>query len=361
MIRGTRGSNRARLRQWLGPTDAPARWDLVAAAAAGVAVGAGVGAMVAPARGAILSGLIAGLVAAAGASGPPPIALRLSGLAAVFGLVAAGLAFGTAGHPVWAALAMAAVAIAATVATGTGPIGAALGVLGLLSYVLAVALSTMASLRPTVSFASGVVHIGLGCAAGLLVTLIAVAVRAVRHHAPFPGAGALPPLWRPMARSLRTFDVHARDGIRRAIPLALGVYLFESSGSRDALWIFVAAFVVLLPAGKPPVVVMIVRAITTVVAVLTLGLLTLVVSHEALFGVAIVAVLVGMAYANRYPLPASSATTMGAILLAAAPTGAIGTWATHRLVDTMIGCGLALAATYLLWPRDLSAADPPPA
>jgi hypothetical protein len=30
----------------------------------------------------------------------------------------------------------------------------------------------------------------------------------------------------------------------------------------------------------------------------------------------------------------------------------IGTWATHRLLDTITGCALALAAQYLLWPRD---------
>ena len=45
-------------------------------------------------------------------------------------------------------------------------------------------------------------------------------------------------------------------------------------------------------------------------------------------------------------------TTIGSVLLAGAPTGAIGTWSTHRLLDTLVGCAVALISTYLLWPKD---------
>jgi hypothetical protein len=34
---------------------------------------------------------------------------------------------------------------------------------------------------------------------------------------------------------------------------------------------------------------------------------------------------------------------------------AIGTWSTHRLLDTIVGCAVALVANYLLWPRDSEA------
>jgi len=34
------------------------------------------------------------------------------------------------------------------------------------------------------------------------------------------------------------------------------------------------------------------------------------------------------------------------------PSGTVGEWAQHRLLDTVLGCGLALASMYLLWPRD---------
>ena len=54
-------------------------------------------------------------------------------------------------------------------------------------------------------------------------------------------------------------------------------------------------------------------------------------------------------------------TTIGSVLMAGAPTGAIGTWSTHRLLDTIVGCTIALAANYLFWPRDTEAKEPAPA
>ena len=45
-------------------------------------------------------------------------------------------------------------------------------------------------------------------------------------------------------------------------------------------------------------------------------------------------------------------TTIGSVLLAGAPTGAIGDCAGRRVLDTAIGCAIALVATYLLCPRD---------
>jgi hypothetical protein len=37
-----------------------------------------------------------------------------------------------------------------------------------------------------------------------------------------------------MWRSLRSFDEYARDGVRRAIPLAVLMYFFQLDGGRDA-------------------------------------------------------------------------------------------------------------------------------
>lgn len=55
--------------------------------------------------------------------------------------------------------------------------------------------------------------------------------------------------------------------------------------------------------------------------------------------------------------PAGAATATGAILLVGAPSGEIGTWAVRRLADTVIGSAVALAATFLLWPRDVAEDD----
>jgi hypothetical protein len=40
--------------------------------------------------------------------------------------------------------------------------------------------------------------------------------------------------------------------------------------------------------------------------------------------------------------------------------GVIVIWAGRRLLDTVLGCALALLATYLLWPRDDEAEAPVP-
>jgi uncharacterized membrane protein YccC len=46
--------------------------------------------------------------------------------------------------------------------------------------------------------------------------------------------------------------------------------------------------------------------------------------------------------------------------LSGGPTGDVAGWAGHRLLDTMLGCAIALVATYLLWPRDREAPETVP-
>ncbi|WP_406097268.1 FUSC family protein [Kitasatospora purpeofusca] len=191
--------------------------------------------------------------------------------------------------------------------------------------------------------------------AGLAVSAVSATVRERHGTADTANTTAAPrttALGPGMLRSLRSFDEHARDGVRRAVPLAIGIYLFERSAGRDALWVFLAAFVVLLPTGKTPHTVALARVASTVLGVVLLGLLSLVVPHQVLFTAAFVLLFLGITYTKTYPVPAGALTAMGAILLAGTPTGAIGHWAGHRLLDTVVGCALALAATYLLWPHD---------
>ena len=52
--------------------------------------------------------------------------------------------------------------------------------------------------------------------------------------------------------SLRSFDERARDGVRRAVPLAILMFFFQLNGRRDAFWTFFAAYLVLLTPGKTP-------------------------------------------------------------------------------------------------------------
>jgi hypothetical protein len=342
---------RSTLRRWWGPTSAPPNWALVGHLATGLVLGIVVAGLIEPRRGGILAGLSAAIVAGAGSSGPPRVALRLAGLVAVAGLLATWAAFLSVGHPVWAAVGMAIVAVLTSLAVGTGPAGAAVGVLGSFVYALTLTLATTAELHDVVSELSGLGRIVIGCVLGLVIVGVSVWRRARAD----PEDAAIPPPeapWRRMLRSLRTFDAYARDGVRRAIPLAIGVYFFERSGSRDAAWIFMAAFAVLLPSGKAPVEVALVRALSTVVAVMGLGLLALVVPARLLFAAAAAFLLIGLAYSGRYPLAGSGLMSIAAILFVAAPRGEFADWASRRLVDTLIGCGLAVAATALLWPAD---------
>jgi uncharacterized membrane protein YccC len=72
----------------------------------------------------------------------------------------------------------------------------------------------------------------------------------------------------------------------------------------------------------------------------------------ALFSFGVVILFSGIGLAPAYALVGGALTTIGSVLMAGAPTGAIGDWAGRRLIDTTVGCAIALLFTYLLWPRD---------
>ena len=85
---------------------------------------------------------------------------------------------------------------------------------------------------------------------------------------------------------------------------------------------------------------------------LLLTVLDRIVGGGVLFAMAMLFLLIGIAYKRTYPLQAGALSAMGAILLVAGPTGNLENWAGHRLLDTLLGCAMALASMYLLWPKD---------
>ena len=99
----------SRWRSWFTSTGQPPAWPLVRYAASGLLAGVVLGAGLPDFRGTLLSALAGVIVAAAGSGGPSGISRRLAVVAAVTGLAFAVVAFATGNHPVWAALAMAAV------------------------------------------------------------------------------------------------------------------------------------------------------------------------------------------------------------------------------------------------------------
>ena len=89
--------------------------------------------------------------------------------------------------------------------------------------------------------------------------------------------------------------------------------------------------------------------------VLVLGIASIVVPDRVLFSLGAATLILGVGLGPPYPIVGGGLTTIGSILMTGAPTGEIASWAGRRLLDTLVGCGVALLATYLLWPRDRSA------
>lgn len=270
------------------------------------------------------------------------------------------VAFATGNDPVWAALAMAAVALLTSLAAAAGPLGALLGFLVSLAYFLIATMARVADLFDRVSAPWAAAHLALGCLGGLLVVFVGTAWR--RRHEPAEVKAARAPLpIKPMWESLRSFDEHARDGVRRAIPLAILMFFFQQEGGRDAFWIFFAAYIVLLTTGKTPKDLAAVRVGITLFGVVVLAVASLVVPDKVLFSLGVVILFTGIGLSPPYPIVGGGLTSIGSILLAGAPTGDVTGWAGHRLLDTILGCAIAIAATYLLWPRDRETPEAVPA
>src|SRR5262249_12272346 len=108
----------------------------------------------------------------------------------------------------------------------------------------------------------------------------------------------------------------------------------------------------LLTTGKSPKSQAAVRIGSTLFGVALLAVVSLIVPDRVLFSFGIVILFAGIGLTPAYPIFGGGLSAIGAILLAGAPTGDVGGWAGHRLIDTVIGCAIAVVATYVLWPRD---------
>ena len=341
----------SRWRKLFTSTGAPPAWGLVRYMVCGLVLGGALGAALPEFRGALLAALTGAVVAASGSGGPSGVSRRVALIFAGAALALTVVAFATGNDPVWAALAMAAVAILTSLAAAAGPLGALLGFLGSLAYFLVATMARVANLYELVSLEWAAAHVAVGCLGGLVVVFVGTAFR--RRNEPDDVREArIPAPVRPMWESLRTFDEHARDGVRRAIPLAILMFLFQRDGGRDAFWIFFAAYIVLLTTGKAPKDLAAVRVASTLFGVVALAVVSLVVPDRLLFSLGVVILFSGIGLSPPYPIVGGGLTTIGSILMAGAPTGDVTSWAGNRLVDTVIGCAIALAATYLLGPRD---------
>jgi hypothetical protein len=130
---------------WFASTGAPPAWGLVRYMVCGLVVGAALSGLLQDFRATLLAALTGAVVAASG--GSSVISRRVAVIAAGLALVLTVVAFATGNRPVWAALAMAAVALLTSLAAAAGPLGALLGFVGSLAYFL---VATMARGREPV-------------------------------------------------------------------------------------------------------------------------------------------------------------------------------------------------------------------
>jgi hypothetical protein len=345
------GGLRSLVKGWFAPTGTPPAWGLVRYMVGGLVVGAALAGLLPDFRATLLAALTGAVVAASGSGGPSAISRRVAVVSAGLALVLTVVAFATGDRPVWAAVAMAAVALLTSLAAAAGPLGALLGFLGSLAYFLVATMARVANLFELVSLPWAAAHIAVGCVGGLLVVLAGTAWRRRSEPDELKAARAPLPI-RPLWDALRGFDEHARDGVRRAVPLAVLMFFFQLEGGRDAFWIFFAAYIVLLTAGKAQKSLAAVRVGSTLFGVVLLAFASLVLPDRLLFSLGVVILFGGIGLSPAYPIVGGGLTAIGSILLAGAPTGDVTGWAGNRLLDTMVGCALALVATYLLWPRD---------
>jgi MFS family permease len=352
-VRASRGGTlRSRVESWFAPTGTPPAWALVRYLVCGLVVGGALGGALPEFRGTLLAALTGAVVAASGSAGPSGISRRVALVSAGLALILTVVAFATGEGPVRAAIAMAAVALLTSLAAAAGPLGALLGFLGSLAYFLIATMARVANLFELVSLRWAAANIAVGCLGGLIVVFVGTAQRRRREPDEVKGATTPPIPLRAMWESLRSFDEHARDGVRRAIPLAILMYFFQREGGRDAFWIFFAAYLVLLSTGKTPKDLALVRVGSTLFGVVLLAVASLIVPDRVLFSFGVVILFAGIGLSPAYAIVGGGLTSIGSILMAGAPTGDVTGWAGHRLLDTIVGCGIALVATYLLWPRD---------
>lgn len=136
---------RGQVRGWFTSTGAPPAWSLVGYMVCGLVAGAALTGLLPDFRGTLLGALAGVIVAAAGSGGPSGISRRVALIAAASGFLLMTIAFATGTHPVWAALAMAAVALLTSLGAAAGPLGSVLGFLLSLAYMLIATMARVAT------------------------------------------------------------------------------------------------------------------------------------------------------------------------------------------------------------------------
>ena len=109
------------------------------------------------------------------------------------------------------------------------------------------------------------------------------------------------------------------NGVRRAIPLGILMFVFQRGGGRDAFWIFFAAFIILLTPGKTAKSQAAAKVGSTVFGVILLAVVSLVLPDKVLVSLGLLTILAGVGLSPPYPIVGGGLTAIGSILLAGRP------------------------------------------
>ncbi len=327
-----------------------------------VLVGMASGYLVAQAVGrhedAIQAAIVAGLTFAAGSKGRLGTAVPVAAAIGVIVVVFSSVGALTTGSPWWSALAMALVAFVTTVMTAAKPVGLLIGLVASYAYFLVTGLGVLA----TEAIGRDLGQIGILGVIGFLTGIVLVAVRALVEQllgtAPAPSAtAARPSLLAPMITSVRTFDDTAKDGVRRAIALSIAMFAFQTAGDHGAFWVMLTVFVILQPNGRSTVRSAMIRVTGTFVGVMAVVIVAPYLPDAVALLIAVLCLAFSLAASTRSSTVSAAFGAAAASMLAGLPHENIVGYAAARLLDTVIGALLALAAGYLLWPRSRPRSD----
>ena len=326
------------------------QWRLMAA----IIVGIGAGFAVAHALGfgdaAAQSAIVAALTLAAGSSGRPRTAVPVAAILGVIVVAYSTLGALTTGYPLAAALAMAFVAFTTSVMTAAPPVGLLVGLVSSYAYFLVTGVGVIESR----AVGGTLPQIGLLGLIGLLTGLALVALRAGTEQllgtAPSRPHDQAPSLLAPMVASVRTFDSHAKDGVRRALALGVAMYGFQSLGTHNAFWVMLTVFVILAPNGRTTVQVAAIRVAGTFVGVISVVALAQLLPEGAAAPLGVIALAISLAASSRSSTVSAACGAAAGAVFTALPSGDFTGYAAARLLDTLIGAAVALAAGWLLWP-----------
>jgi hypothetical protein len=324
----------------------------MAAILIGMAAGFGVAWLLGFSSAGVQAAIVCALTLAAGSQGrigtALPVAAVLGGVVVVYSTLGAV----TTGYPVAAALAMAFVAFSTSVMTAAVPVGLLVGLVASNAYFLVTAVGVIES-RAIGGDLGEIGVLGLlGLGTGLVLVVARSLVEQAIGTAPARRErGARPSLLGPMRQSLRSFDDHAKDGIRRALALGIAMLAFQYYASHNAFWVMLTVFVILGPRGRPTLALAARRVVGTLLGVIAVVAIAQLLPTTAAAVLAVLSIAISLAASSRSTTVSAAFGAAAAAVLTALPSGDFAGYAGARLLDTLIGSTLALACGYFLWPR----------